>query len=487
LKARNRRLAARLAAWISSLRELLCAREVLAVRNIRRSLLRYFFAFPVAMIIINVQNLFLTDSSRVLGLPATAFTFLAFALGAISFFLCCREQNVAAVSRTAAWLTLAGGLVWALLPAGTTAFFSALVMMAGIGGCVSCGSFSFVFVLNNTERFFGSALMLLSISLVKLVSGLAAASAPLRKIFALALAAILIFCTASSRQEDYAGRSSKPDAVFNPSIWLTLFVFFSYFAIRITGFYVSAFAHPADSILRGVLTLVPVLLCVGAQLVFRCSAWTLCNVFFLSAILSYVMWYTGLPEIAHIFSVLKDVGLLVTFYLVGCVSNKFCDFRMHKRLVLLSVAIVGLLYLGVDLLHPTMPGVPATVAAVLFAAFLLLSPAFSQYLFFADWSKELRAACMTTTLPDSPPESVLNRQVETLDQTCLSPREKQVALLLLQGMTLRQVAPELGLTASTVATYSKTIYKKLGINSRAELFLLFGGQRVPQQMFDVKK
>ena len=243
----------------------------------------------MSMIIINVQNLFLTDSSRVLGLPATAFTFLAFALGAISFFLCCREQNVAAVSRTAAWLTLAGGLVWALLPAGTTAFFSALVMMAGIGGCVSCGSFSFVFVLNNTERFFGSALMLLSISLVKLVSGLAAASAPLRKIFALALAAILIFCTASSRQEDYAGRSSKPDAVFNPSIWLTLFVFFSYFAIRITGFYVSAFAHPADSILRGVLTLVPVLLCVGAQLVFRCSAWTLCNVFFLSAILSYVM------------------------------------------------------------------------------------------------------------------------------------------------------------------------------------------------------
>ncbi|MPM17922.1 hypothetical protein SDC9_64322 [bioreactor metagenome] len=54
-------------------------------------------------------------------------------------------------------------------------------------------------------------------------------------------------------------------------------------------------------------------------------------------------------------------------------------------------------------------------------------------------------------------------------------------------MTLRQVAPELGLTASTVATYSKTIYKKLGINSRAELFLLFGGQRVPRQTVDVKK
>ena len=42
------------------------------------------------------------------------------------------------------------------------------------------------------------------------------------------------------------------------------------------------------------------------------------------------------------------------------------------------------------------------------------------------------------------------------------------------NMTLRQIAPELRLTPATVATYSKSIYKKLGINSRAELFLRFG-------------
>lgn len=61
-----------------------------------------------------------------------------------------------------------------------------------------------------------------------------------------------------------------------------------------------------------------------------------------------------------------------------------------------------------------------------------------------------------------------------LDETRLTPREKQVVILLLRGMTLRQIAPELGLTFSTVATYSKNIYKKLNINSRAELFFLFG-------------
>lgn len=70
--------------------------------------------------------------------------------------------------------------------------------------------------------------------------------------------------------------------------------------------------------------------------------------------------------------------------------------------------------------------------------------------------------------------TVQHNQTPSLDDTNLSPREKQVVLLLLQGMTLRQVAPELGLTVSTVSTYSKAIYKKLGINSRAELFILFG-------------
>ena len=223
------------------------------------------------------------------------------------------------------------------------------------------------------------------------------------------------------------------------------------------------------------------LLCVAVQLAFRRSIWTLCNVFFLAALLSYALWYAGFPEAAHALAELRGIGLLTSFYLIGCVTNKFCSFRAHKRLTLLCVATVGVLYLGIDLLQLTLPGTPvaAATALVLFAAFLLLSPAFSQYLFLADWSQELRAACMTAAAAPGSGKAALESQVLTLDGTGLSPREKQVTLLLLQGLTLRQIAPELGLTASTVATYSKSIYKKLGINSRAELFIRFGGQPAP--------
>ena len=92
---------------------------------------------------------------------------------------------------------------------------------------------------------------------------------------------------------------------------------------------------------------------------------------------------------------------------------------------------------------------------------VFLSPVFSRYLFFADWYRQTQEK----------PENEGTGQLQ--DLSVLTPREKQVVLLLLQGMTLRQTAAELGLTLSTVSTYSKTIYKKLGINSRSELFIRF--------------
>ena len=470
-----------LTALLSSLRELPGAREALPLRGIRARCLRFFLAFPLAMIFVNTQGFFFAAYPGPGPLPATTYAFLAFAAGAAGFFACCRAENLARVSRAAALLTLAGAAPWLFLPPGGAAFWCLLLLMAGVGGCLSCGSFFFVFLLNNTERFFGSALMVLVISLIRLAGALAEISLPVKKLVALAVLLPLGACLLACRAEDCRGMGAARPEPPARVVWLAVFVLLSYFAIRISGFYAPAFGPPSSPVLLCVMGVLPALLCVAVQLAFRRSIWTLCNVFFLAALLSYALWYAGFPEAAHALAELRGIGLLTSFYLIGCVTNKFCSFRAHKRLTLLCVATVGVLYLGIDLLQLTLPGTPvaAATALVLFAAFLLLSPAFSQYLFLADWSQELRAACMTAAAAPGSGKAALESQVLTLDGTGLSPREKQVTLLLLQGLTLRQIAPELGLTASTVATYSKTIYKKLGINSRAELFIRFGGQPAP--------
>jgi DNA-binding CsgD family transcriptional regulator len=59
-----------------------------------------------------------------------------------------------------------------------------------------------------------------------------------------------------------------------------------------------------------------------------------------------------------------------------------------------------------------------------------------------------------------------------IDEICslLTTRERQVILRILDGVTVEQIAGELGLKPTTVITYRSRAYEKLGISSRRELF-----------------
>ena len=54
------------------------------------------------------------------------------------------------------------------------------------------------------------------------------------------------------------------------------------------------------------------------------------------------------------------------------------------------------------------------------------------------------------------------------DDAELTEREKEVLMLIAKGLQRKEVADMLGITLNTVASYIKTIYKKLNISSRAE-------------------
>lgn len=464
-----------LSSLISSINNLLNAQEMLSLRNIRKGYLQYFLAFPLAMVFINIQDFIIDKGISIFGLSYTTITFIAFAFGAIAMFAFSNEKNISIISKISAVITAIGFIPWLVLPNNYISLVCSIVFMAGIGGCVSSSSFSFVFMLNNAERFFGSALMILLIDFVELGAGFIIIPYIVRKAFAFVIIAVICFCMYLSKDKDYNGTATKEIKKFDPSIWLVLFIFFSYFAIRISGFYATSFQHPSNALLWGIISFILIACSIVLHLIFKKSIWTMCNVFFISSIMSHVLWYIKLPKAAYLFSELKELGLLISFYLIACVTNKFCDFRMHKRLVLLSMAVIGILFVGIDLLHTAMPtqSIAVITSAILFVVFLLLSPAFSQHLFFTYWSKEFFETNMSSLTNDMQVDTTDQNKIPSLDDTNLTPREKQVVLLLLQGMTLKQVAPELGLTVSTVSTYTKTIYKKLGINSRAELFLMF--------------
>lgn len=59
----------------------------------------------------------------------------------------------------------------------------------------------------------------------------------------------------------------------------------------------------------------------------------------------------------------------------------------------------------------------------------------------------------------------------------LTEREVQICALLAQGHTLEAIASQLGLSANTVRSYSKDLYRKLGVHKKQEIVELIAQQR----------
>ena len=62
--------------------------------------------------------------------------------------------------------------------------------------------------------------------------------------------------------------------------------------------------------------------------------------------------------------------------------------------------------------------------------------------------------------------------------TALSPREREVAMLVARGLANKEIARELGLSLGTVKLHVHSIFLKLGTRSRAMLILRAGGRAV---------
>jgi DNA-binding CsgD family transcriptional regulator len=57
----------------------------------------------------------------------------------------------------------------------------------------------------------------------------------------------------------------------------------------------------------------------------------------------------------------------------------------------------------------------------------------------------------------------------------LSPREKEVALYIANGVSTTSIAKSLGIKCNTVSTLKKKIYNKLGVDSSVGLYKVLQG------------
>lgn len=82
---------------------------------------------------------------------------------------------------------------------------------------------------------------------------------------------------------------------------------------------------------------------------------------------------------------------------------------------------------------------------------------------------------------DALQQSMINERLDRLKT--LTPREQEVYSYLVKGLKMREIASLMGVSYSTVNFHCKGLYKKLGINTRAQLFLQYAAlnHNMPQK------
>ena len=166
------------------------------------------------------------------------------------------------------------------------------------------------------------------------------------------------------------------------------------------------------------------------------------------------------------FGVAYSIGIVNIYYLGGFMIKKFQSIYFYRTGFLLS----SLCYLASLVFVKIFSQSEKLVSSILMAfisiciiiLFFILSPFFTKMLYLGEWIDDAYRGDI----------SQCSRLEARLKDYKLTPAEIEVCRLLLEGYTLRQISGMQSKAYATINTYCTSIYRKLNINSRTELFLL---------------
>jgi DNA-binding CsgD family transcriptional regulator len=177
------------------------------------------------------------------------------------------------------------------------------------------------------------------------------------------------------------------------------------------------------------------------------------------------------PEVglvsAFCFGVAYSIGIVNTYYLAGFMIKKFQSIYYYRTGFLLSSLcyFTSFIFLKIFLGQTPMSVSPLLMAIISICTiilFFILSPFFTNMLYSGEWIDDAYRGDI----------SQCSRLEARLKDYKLTPAEIEVCNLLLEGYTLRQISGIQSKAYATINTYCTSIYRKLNINSRTELFLL---------------
>lgn len=447
-------------------------RSGISLAAVRPNRLIYTLAYTFELILFACWQFIETDAT-LFGIPSRMTLIVAHFIVSLVVMLLWSDKFKPLIYISVA-VMLVGFLGFVLIPGGSLQLIFGILAMGGLGGAVTSARCGFAFAANNVERLIGITAMFFSVAGVYLLSGFDFGAHIITTVFPLVFAVLLSVCLLLFKEKDFEVKTETTKADKKGMYWALAF-FIVYFAID---------AHIWKSVNDTVFSdfrFMIIGMCLAGVILFVSLAWWKLNVwhiwslfFFFAVTMSVLAVFapqmgTNIPH--YLFAGLSLIGWPLAIYMLACAQRRFASYALLKRCTLVYVVLSPLTALSGDMLAGIFPGAMPTVTLVYVLitvfALLVLSPYSYKHLFSVEWISDLHKSDMEK----------LKEKIEEIDRFKgyeLTPRQRDVAALLLLGKTQRQVSGELGLAESTVKMHTAELYKRLNIHSKHDLFRLFG-------------
>ena len=365
--------------------------------------------------------------------------------------------------------------------------FLAFQFLNGI--CAAAAFYLFCFELNNIERLFGMVIIQLYYGSFYIV-GLAfpaflAAGETWGSIAVTAVYLVAVFASLSRGPGDNGQKHEGLEEKASPGppprqgaggAEFAIGLHVVYYMIVCLTNRINWTENSLSSMAFGIGTFASIILIIIIQLLNNRSAlyvWLLFLVLSPSAlgVLMFNSPVTRLPG-SFAYGLGDGLGYIIIYYLCASSIKKSASLKMWRLCCLVFFieyfAVSGIFSLAFDRFgrYLASPTALAAVLLVLYSACFMLVPLMKKKLFEKDWTDGI----LLKDIAEYAPLLAETDVIKIKDHLNMTDREHEVFTLLLKDMSPKEIAGTLDVSYHTVNFHRTNLYRKLGIQSRAELF-----------------
>ena len=462
-------------------------RDELTIQNIRQELLPLLLVFPLSVIIGDLRYFDL--KMEIAGYQSYELMLFPLGLGwLVSAFI--PKKLIIPLLRIAAVLSALLLPLEILLPANIHQLevFMAFQFFNGI--CAACAFSLFCFKLNNVERLFAMIIIEFYYGFYYTVWRAFPTVQTVGKtwgsIAVMAVYLIVVFAPPTRRVGDNSCKheilsdTEKDTLTPNQSGSGAAFVIgldVVYYMIMCMINYVEWAENSVSSMAFGIGSFASIILIIFIQLLNNRSAlysWLLFLALSLFG-LGILIFDSSLTRISGSFAYgLGDgLGYIIIYYLCGGAIKKSKSLKMFR----LYCVVFFIEYFGIsgafshafDRFEWPNHYLAFAVVLVLCSACFLIIPLLQKKLFEADWTDGLHLKDMA----EFAEPLAETEEINTKDSLNLTDRERELFTMLLKNLSPKEIAHTLKVSYHTIDFHRRNLYRKLGIQSRSELFALY--------------